>query len=90
MTLRFPAKVLIHVWSYDFFDMTLSTGKQRRHMINIFLLDHIFGTHVGVFIAVITSLMALDFSLKNYSIVDDQDLMDLSATINMIKESKMI
>ena len=25
---------LIHVWSYDFYDMTLSTGKQRRHMIN--------------------------------------------------------
>ena len=32
MTLRIPAKVLIHVWSYDFYDMTLSTGKQRRHM----------------------------------------------------------
>ena len=29
MTLRIPAKVLIHVWSYDFYDMTLSTGKQR-------------------------------------------------------------
>ena len=36
MTLRIPAKVLIHVWSYDFYDMTLSTGKQRRHMINVF------------------------------------------------------
>ena len=35
MTLRIPAKVLIHVWSYDFYDMTLSTGKQRRHMINV-------------------------------------------------------
>ena len=34
MTLRIPAKVLLHVWSYDFYDMTLSTGKQRRHMIN--------------------------------------------------------
>ena len=33
MTLRIPAKVLIHVWSYDLYDMTLSTGKQRRHMI---------------------------------------------------------
>ena len=33
MTLHFPAKVLLHVWSYDFYDMTLSTGKQRRHMI---------------------------------------------------------
>ena len=35
MTLRIPAKVLIHVWSYDFYDMTLSTGKLRRHMINL-------------------------------------------------------
>ena len=35
MTLRIPAKVLLHVCSYDFYDMTLSTGKQRRHMINI-------------------------------------------------------
>ena len=34
MTLRIPAKVLIHMWSYDFYDMMLSTGKQRRHMIN--------------------------------------------------------
>ena len=33
MTLRIPAKVLIHTWSYDFYDMMLSTGKQRRHMI---------------------------------------------------------
>ena len=31
---RIPAKVLIHVWSYDFYDMTLSTGKQRRHMLS--------------------------------------------------------
>ena len=38
MTLRIPAKVLIHVWSYDFYDMTLSTGKQRRHMI-IFIIE---------------------------------------------------
>ena len=36
MTLHIAAKVLIQVWSYDFYDMTLSTGKQRRHMINIF------------------------------------------------------
>ena len=34
MTLCIPAKMLLHVWSYDFYDMTLSTGKQRRHMIN--------------------------------------------------------
>ena len=37
MTLRIPTKVLIHVWSYDFYDMTLSTGKQRRHMINLII-----------------------------------------------------
>ena len=37
MTLRIPAKVLLHVWSYDFYDMTLSTGKQRRHMIIVFM-----------------------------------------------------
>ena len=36
MTLRIPAKVLLHVWSYDFYDMTLSTGNQRRHMISTF------------------------------------------------------
>ena len=29
------AKVLLHVWSYDFYDTTLSTEKQRRHVINI-------------------------------------------------------
>ena len=34
MTLHIPAKVLLYVWSYDFYDMTLSTGKQRRHMIS--------------------------------------------------------
>ena len=28
-----PAKVLIHKWLYDFYDMMLSTGKQQRHMI---------------------------------------------------------
>ena len=37
MTLLIPAKVLLHVWSYDFYDMTLSTGKQRRHMINMYI-----------------------------------------------------
>ena len=39
MTLLIPAKVLLHVWSYDFYDMTLSTGKQRRHMINTIMLN---------------------------------------------------
>ena len=44
MTLRIPAKVLLHVWSYDFYDMTLSTGKQRRHMINIHFCPVLFGS----------------------------------------------
>ena len=39
MTLRIPAKVLTHVWSYYFYDMTLSTGKQRRHMIKAFIRE---------------------------------------------------
>ena len=38
MTLLIPAKVLLHVWSYDFYNMTLSTGKQRCDMINILSL----------------------------------------------------
>ena len=42
MTLRIPVKVLLHVWSYDFYDMTLSTGKQRRHMINSNMANHFF------------------------------------------------
>ena len=39
MRLHIPAKVLIHMWSYNFYDMTLSTGKQRRHMIRLFILQ---------------------------------------------------
>ena len=30
MMLRIPAKVLIHEWSYDFYDMMLSTGKHDK------------------------------------------------------------
>ena len=45
MTLRIPAKVLLHVWSYDFYEMTLSTGKQRRHMINGFTPKSIFHSY---------------------------------------------
>ena len=29
MTLRIPAKVLIHVWSYDFYDMTFDVINWR-------------------------------------------------------------
>ena len=35
MALRVRVKVLLHVWSHDFYDMTLSTELQRRHMINV-------------------------------------------------------
>ena len=27
------AKLLLHVWSYDFYDTALSTKQQRRYMI---------------------------------------------------------
>ena len=37
MTLRLRAKVLLHVWSYDFYDTTLSIEYHWRHMINVFL-----------------------------------------------------
>ena len=33
MTLRASNQVLCNVWSYDFYDMTLSTELQQRHMI---------------------------------------------------------
>ena len=58
MTLRIPAKVLIHVWSYDFYDMTLSTGKQRRHMIKThsYTLDFARGTNINnTFIKLMTA-----------------------------------
>ena len=47
MTLLIPAKVLLHVWSYDFYDMTLSTGKQRRHMIKSFIFKRKNVNYVG-------------------------------------------
>ena len=31
--LRLRTKVLLHMWSYDFHDTTLSTEWQQRHMI---------------------------------------------------------
>ena len=43
MTLRIPANVLLHVWSNDFYDMTLSTGKQRRHLRNEFYFSGVHG-----------------------------------------------
>ena len=33
--------ITLHVWSYDFYDMTLSTGKQRRHMISTRFVDNL-------------------------------------------------
>ena len=38
MTLRVRAKVLLHMWSYDFYDMALSTELKRRLIIKIFIL----------------------------------------------------
>ena len=52
VTLRIRAKVLWHVWSYDFYDTTLSTEKVRRHMIkcyNIYFCDFIIIIGVGRF-----------------------------------------
>ena len=33
MTLRASNQVLCNVWSYDFYDTTLATELQRRHMM---------------------------------------------------------
>ena len=34
------AKMLLHVWSYVFYDTTLFTEQQRRHMIKIIMSDN--------------------------------------------------
>ena len=34
MTLHECTKMLFNMWSYNFYDMTLSTEQQRLHMIN--------------------------------------------------------
>ena len=41
MTLRASNQVLCNVWSYDFYEMTLATEEQRRHMINA-VTKHIY------------------------------------------------
>ena len=44
MTLRVPAKVLMIIYTCGhmiFYDMALSTGKQRRHMIRISIMQHV-------------------------------------------------
>ena len=56
MTLRIPAKVLIHMWSYDFYDMTLSTGKQLRHMIK-----SVLPTEVWLILRIISSFSQESF-----------------------------
>ena len=38
MTLRVPAKVLLHVWSYDFYDTTLSTATVTPYDKYFFLI----------------------------------------------------
>ena len=48
---RIPAKLLLHVWLYDFYDTTLSTEYQQRHMINICNVTtraNRFGTQIEV------------------------------------------
>ena len=44
-----PVKVLLHVWSYGFYDTTLSTEYQRRHMMKLFVGHNIqlFNGFVG-------------------------------------------
>ena len=32
--------VIIRVWSYDFYDKTLSTEQRRRHVINVHIVAH--------------------------------------------------
>ena len=59
MTLSIPAKVLIHVLSYDCYDITLSTGKQRRHMIKGFIL------YLAVKTNVYQTWIKVIFSLQN-------------------------
>ena len=36
MTLRIHVKVFLHVRSYEFYEITLSTEEERRNMINMF------------------------------------------------------
>ena len=71
MTSRIPVKVLIHVWSYDFYDMTLSTGKQRRHMIKGHkrrLWGSIFGLKTYKKYRGIDSVCLFDLSLTSGSV----------------------
>ena len=45
MTLRVRAEVLLHVWSYDFYDTMLFTELQRRHMINRVIIWILLGVN---------------------------------------------
>ena len=35
------AKKLLHVWSYEFYDITLISEQQQRHMINRFMTSNL-------------------------------------------------
>ena len=36
--LHLHAKVLLHVWSYEFYDIMLSTEELQHHVINRFII----------------------------------------------------
>ena len=65
MTLRIPAKVLLHVWLYDFYDMTLSTGKQRRHMIKVFIAFKVDIFPMKIYIVVTDVVNDFTYSRKS-------------------------
>ena len=47
MTLHLRAKVILHVWSYNFNDTTLSTATyMQRHMINFSFVSGLRGTRL--------------------------------------------
>ena len=76
MMLRIPAKVLLHVWSYDFYDMTLSTGKQQRHMIIHNYRSYILNKHFSLCI-VGKSIASKDITVVERCQVVNVDLTSL-------------
>ena len=72
MTLRIRAKVLLHVWSYDFYGMTLSTEKKRRDVIKCFLLYF--------------SMNYRDFSVKSKLIISLFQTVKLSLSISLFQK----
>ena len=62
ITLRVRAKVLLHVWSYDLYDTTLSTEQQRRHAMNLFIYFLIF---IFIFRRIFITVFAKKLSASN-------------------------